>query len=70
MKKITEKQRERLQYLENNKATLTFAQKLILKRSLEKLNTAQTFQDNWNEYEESYGTDYNDCHGDYYDAEN
>lgn len=26
------------------------------------------FQD-WTEYEESYGIDYNDCHGDYYDAE-
>ena len=23
----------------------------------------------WVEYEEYYGTDYNDCHGDYYDAE-
>ncbi len=42
---------------------LTFAQKMILKKVDEKQN--QAFQD----YEESYNTDYNDCHGDYYDAE-
>ncbi len=46
---------------------LTFAQKIILKKVNEK-ETA-SFQDNWVEYEESYNTDYNDCHGDYYDAE-
>lgn len=46
---------------------LTFAQKEILKKVKEKRN--QSFQDNWVEYEESYNTDYNDCHGDYYDAE-
>lgn len=46
---------------------LTFAQKMILKKVNEK--GAANFQDNWVEYEESYNTDYNDCHGDYYDAE-
>lgn len=47
---------------------LTYAQKVILRRVQDK-NGAQLFQDHWTEYEESYGTDYNDCHGDYYDAE-
>lgn len=46
---------------------LTFAQKMILKKVSEK--TLNSFQDNWVEYEESYNTDYNDCRGDYYDAE-
>ena len=46
---------------------LTFAQNTILKKVNEK--QSQSFQDNWVEYEESYNTDYNDCHGDYYDAE-
>lgn len=46
---------------------LTNAQKEILKKVNEK--RSQSFQDNWVEYEESYNTDYNDCHGDYYDAE-
>lgn len=46
---------------------LTFAQKVIAQRISAKGNNS--FQDNWDEYEESYGTDYNDCHGDYYDAE-
>lgn len=45
---------------------LTFAQKMILKKVSEK--THDSFQD-WVEYEESYNTDYNDCHGDYFDAE-
>lgn len=45
---------------------LTFAQKIILKKVSEK--THDSFQD-WVEYEESYNTDYNDCHGDYFDAE-
>lgn len=40
------------------------AQKIILKRIKEKQKES-AFQD----YEEYYGTDYNDCHGDYYDAE-
>ncbi len=45
----------------------TFAQRLIEKRVQEKKE--RIFQDNWDDYEESYGSDYNDCHGDYYDAE-
>lgn len=50
-----------------NNDNLTNAQKVVLKKVNEKRN--QSFQDNWVEYEESYNTDYNDCHGDYYDAE-
>ncbi|MBQ9637633.1 MAG: hypothetical protein IJV36_07075 [Prevotella sp.] len=46
----------------------TFAQEVILKKVEEKLSERSIFQD-WNEYEESYGSDYNDCHGDYYDVE-
>ena len=45
----------------------TFAQRLIEKRVIEK--EMCQFQDSWDDYEESYGSDYNDCHGDYYDAE-
>lgn len=45
----------------------TFAQRIIERRVKEKSN--RSFQDNWDDYEESYGSDYNDCHGDYYDAE-
>lgn len=45
----------------------TFAQRLIGKKVIEKERSQ--FQDNWDDYEESYGSDYNDCHGDYYDAE-
>lgn len=43
---------------------LTFAQEVILKKIQEK-GDEQMFQDN----EDYYDTDYNDCHGDYYDAE-
>jgi len=55
--------------VENIKKTqdLTYAQKCILEKIAQKTETLK-FQD-WTEYEESYGTDYNDCHGDYYDAE-
>ncbi len=45
----------------------TFAQRIIDKRVKEKEKCL--FQDTWDDYEESYGSDYNDCHGDYYDAE-
>lgn len=45
----------------------TYAQKCILEKITQKAETL-CFQD-WTEYEESYGTDYNDCHGDYYDAD-
>lgn len=46
---------------------VTYAQKCILEKVAQK-EDIMSFQD-WTEYEESYGTDYNDCHGDYYDAE-
>ena len=46
----------------------TYAQKCILEKITQKTESLK-FQDYWTEYEESYGTDYNDCHGDYYDAE-
>lgn len=45
----------------------TFAQRIIERRVKEKTN--KSFQDHWVDYEESYGTDHNDCHGDYYDEE-
>lgn len=41
---------------------MTFAQKCILEKVAQK-EDIMSFQD-WTEYEESYGTDYNDCHGD------
>lgn len=46
---------------------MTYAQKCILEKVAQK-EDIMSFQD-WTEYEESYGTDYNDCHSDYYDAE-
>lgn len=48
----------------------TFAQSAILKRIGEKQNCT-IFQDfgYGDEYSESPYNDYNDCHGDYYDAE-
>lgn len=51
-----------------NMVDLTYAQKQILKRITEK-NNAYNFQDHWTEYDEYYDSDYNDCHGDYYDSE-
>lgn len=57
----------------------TYAHKIIQNRINAKLEMMNDFQDygdslyddhsDWVEYEEYYGTDYNDCHGDYYDAE-
>ena len=57
----------------------TFVQNLIHYTISAKLEMKNSFQDygdslhddysDWVEYEEYYGTDYNDCHGDYYDAE-
>lgn len=43
----------------------TFAQKIIGQRVKDKMTLL--FQDNWADYID-YG-DYNDCHGDYFDAE-
>lgn len=48
--------------------TFTYAQQLILKSAELKDKNDFVFQDHWSEYSESYD-DYNDCHGDYYDAE-
>ena len=42
----------------------TFAQKTILKRIKEKKEINDGFQD----YHEYYGSDYNDCHSDYFDS--
>lgn len=42
----------------------TFAQQAILEM-VEKKNSALNFQD----HEDYYDSDYNDCHGDYYDSE-
>ncbi|MCH5309789.1 MAG: hypothetical protein J1E58_07985 [Prevotella sp.] len=58
-----------LEMFEKNEKELTWAQKMILKRAQKKMSCAQSFQDKWEDYEEFYGADYNDCHGDYYDAE-
>ena len=63
----------------SNMGKLSYAQDTICKRIKLKLKMKDCFQDygdslhddysDWVEYEEYYGTDYNDCHGDYYDAE-
>lgn len=49
---------------------MTFAQSAILKRISEK-HSCTMFQDfgYGDEYSESPYDDYNDCHGDYYDAD-
>lgn len=47
---------------------ITNVQLLILEAAAQKDEWESSFQDNWTEYCESYD-DYNDCHGDYYDAE-
>lgn len=69
MKALTVEQKTNLKMLKDNENNLTYIQRLILKRAEEKISLNCEFQDNWVDYEESYGTDYNDCHGDYYDAE-
>ena len=68
-----------IQHIKQNKMSTTYAQDTICKRIKAKLEMKDSFQDyggslhddhsDWVEYEEYYGTDYNDCHGDYYDAE-
>ena len=47
---------------------MTFAQQAILEM-VEKKKPAENFQDHWTEYSEYYDSDYNDCHGDYYDSQ-
>lgn len=60
---------QKIGLLKKHQNELSYALQLILKKSDEKLQNNKVFQDNWVDYEESYGSDYNDCHGDYYDAE-
>ena len=43
---------------------MTFAQKAIWRRIKEKIEINDSFQD----YHEYYGSDYNDCHSDYFDS--
>lgn len=62
MEKLTEEQRIIVEMFQKNFDGLTYAQQVVLNRVLQKTADAD-FQDNY------YGTDYNDCHGDYYDAE-
>ena len=50
------------------KSEMTPAQKLIIEMAKRKDASDSQFLDNWSEYNESYDA-YNDCHGDYYDAE-
>lgn len=66
---LTEEQMTTLKKLKGNEHNLTYSQRMILMRTERKISQNCQFQDNWVDYEESYGTDYNDCHGDYYDAE-
>ena len=49
-------------------SVLTKAQQLILEVAAQKDRNGIDFQDHWSEYSENYDA-YNDCHGDYYDAE-
>lgn len=61
MEKLTEKQNTIIDKFQESIYELTYAQREILKRILQK-TMSMDFQD-------CYGTDYNDCHGDYYDAD-
>lgn len=56
--------------MENNIKSLFFAQQAIRKRIKDKRNSFW-FQDfgYGDEYSEAPYNDYNDCHGDYYDAD-
>lgn len=47
----------------------TFAQKTILKRIEEKSKGEDKFQDYQEHTDYDAYSDYNDCHGDYYDAD-
>lgn len=47
---------------------LTNAQQFILDVAAQKDIDSLEFQDHWSGYNRYYD-DYNDCHGDYYDAE-
>lgn len=59
----------------------TFAQEIVIRRIQEKMeqnnrfldyyDKSEGYGDGWAEYVDTdfYSTDYNDCHGDYYDVE-
>ncbi len=49
--------------------TRTIAQSAILKRIEEKTEWKENFQDYSEHTDYDAYTDYNDCHGDYYDAD-
>lgn len=46
---------------------MTFAQKAISRRMVEKMEWEESFQDYTEHTDYEAYTDYNDCHGDYYD---
>lgn len=48
---------------------ITYAQEAILKRIVEKKEWEDKFQDYSEHTDYDAYTDYNDCHGDYYDLE-
>lgn len=66
MEIINKEQLSLIERFQNNIEILTSAQYAILERVIKKQYTL-FFQDQWSEYID-YG-DYNDCHGDYFDAE-
>lgn len=47
-----------------NENNLTWVQRMVLKRTQEKMFKSPDFQD----YEDSDNYEYNDCHSDYFDA--
>ena len=63
MKMQNEEQKSIIEKLQKNFEKLTYAQQAILKRVQYK-ESNMFFQDG-----PKYGSDYNDCHGDYYDAD-
>ena len=50
---------------------LTYAQNIVLNRIEKKMSMSESNTDysHTDYYSEYYDTDYNDCHGDYYDAD-
>lgn len=61
MEKLAKEQKEIIEKFQKNFDKLTYAQREILERTLQKTTNV--------EFQDCYGTDYNDCHGDYYDAD-
>ncbi len=54
---------------DKTKSLQTPAQQLIVETCRKKNAGAACAKTNWSEYCEAYSEYYNDCHGDYYDAE-